>query len=256
MQLSNTYPSLSGRVVFITGGATGIGASLVEAFCRQNAKVAFVDIQDLPARQLCQRISSIEGATSPHYFSCDLVDVDALRSIIESVGQDIGPIGVLINNAASDMRHDFRMVTEDYWNDRINVNLRPAFFAIQAVYEQMKALGGGAIINFGSISWHALQGNMTGYTTSKAGLEGMTRGLARDLGRDNIRINTIVPGWVMTDRQLAEVVDEQALGEIDRNQCLKQQLQPADISAMALFLASDDSRMCTAQNFIVDGGWI
>jgi NAD(P)-dependent dehydrogenase (short-subunit alcohol dehydrogenase family) len=256
MELSNTYPSLSGRVVFITGGATGIGASLVEAFCRQRAEVAFVDIQDSPARRLCERMAAIDGATTPRYFSCDLNDIDALRAVIDRVGQDIGPIGVLINNAASDLRHDFRAVTEDFWNDRINVNLRPAFFAIQAVYEQMKTVGSGAIINFGSISWHACQGNMTGYTTSKAGIEGMTRGLARDLGQDNIRINTIVPGWVMTERQLAEVVDEQALGEIDRNQCLKQQLLPADISAMALFLASDDSRMCTAQNFIVDGGWI
>lgn len=256
MELSNSYPSLRGRVVFITGGATGIGASLVEAFCCQRARVAFVDIQDAPALELCKRMASIDGATTPVYFSCDLVDTDALRAVIERVGQEIGPIGVLINNAASDTRHDFRTVTREYWNDRIDINLRPAFFAIQAVYEQMKTLGGGAIVNFGSISWHACQGNMSGYTTSKAGLEGMTRGLARDLGQDNIRINTIVPGWVMTERQLAEVVDEQALGEIDRNQCLKRKLLPADISAMALFLASDDSRMCTAQNFIVDGGWI
>jgi NAD(P)-dependent dehydrogenase (short-subunit alcohol dehydrogenase family) len=256
MALSNTYPSLSGRVVFITGGATGIGASLVEAFCRQRAEVAFVDIQDAPARELCARVASIDGATTPRYLSCDLFDIEALRAVIERVGQELGPIAVLINNAASDTRHDFRTVTENFWNERINVNLRPAFFAIQAVYQQMKAQGHGSIINFGSMSWYACQGNMTGYTTSKAGLEGMTRGLARDLGRDNIRINTIVPGWVMTERQLAEVVDEQALGEIDRNQCLKQQLLPADISAMALFLASDDSRMCTAQSYIVDGGWI
>jgi NAD(P)-dependent dehydrogenase (short-subunit alcohol dehydrogenase family) len=256
MELSNTYPSLSGRVVFITGGATGIGASLVEAFCRQRAAVAFVDIQDSPAKALCERIASIEGATAPRYFFCDLTDIDAFRAVIERVGQEVGPIGVLVNNAASDRRHDFRSVTEDFWNDRINVNLRPAFFAIQAVYPQMKAQGRGSVINFGSMSWYACQGNMTGYTTSKAGIEGMTRGLARDLGPDNIRINTIVPGWVMTERQLAEVVDQQALGEIDRNQCLKQQLLPADISAMALFLASDDSRMCTAQSFIVDGGWI
>jgi NAD(P)-dependent dehydrogenase (short-subunit alcohol dehydrogenase family) len=243
-------------VVLVTGGATGIGASLVEAFCRQQATVAFVDIQDAPAATLCRLLAAIAGATTPTYYRCDLLDIDALRAVIERIGHELGPIGALINNAASDARHDFRSVTEDYWNERINVNLRHAFFAIQAVCEQMRALGGGSIVNFGSMSWYECQGNMTGYTTSKAGLEGMTRGLARDLGRDNIRINTIVPGWVMTERQLAEVIDDNAMSEIDRSQCLKQQLLPEDISAMALFLASDDSRMCTAQRFIVDGGWI
>jgi NAD(P)-dependent dehydrogenase (short-subunit alcohol dehydrogenase family) len=256
MPLTNSYPSLHGRVVLITGGATGIGASLVEAFSRQQAQVAFIDIQDAPARQLIAMLGASGAATVPRYYECDLVDIDKLKGIVERVAQDLGPIGVLINNAASDMRHDFRSVTEAYWNERVNINLRPSFFAIQAVYEQMRSLGGGSIINFGSMSWYECQGNMTGYTTSKAGLEGMTRGLARDLGKDNIRINTIVPGWVMTERQLSEVVDEEAAREIERAQCLKQRLSPEDISAMALFLASDDSRMCTAQNFIVDGGWI
>lgn len=256
MQLSNTYPSLAGRVVLITGGATGIGASLVEAFCRQRADVSFIDIQDQPAEQLCARLGAIETATAPRYHHCDLTETAQLQAVIAAIGRDPGPIGVLINNAASDARHDFRTITEDYWNERINLNLRHSFFAIQAVAPQMQALGGGSIINFGSISWHASQGGMTGYTTAKAGLEGMTRGLARDLGRDNIRINTIVPGWVMTERQLAEVIDEAALAEIDRSQCLPRRLAPEDISAMALFLASDDSRMCTAQRFVVDGGWI
>lgn len=256
MNLSNIYPSLDGRVVFITGGATGIGASLVEAFSRQRARVAFVDIQDEPAQSLCERIGAIKGATTPSFFSCDLINIDSLRAVIKQVGNELGPVSVLINNAASDTRHDFRDVNEEFWNSRINVNLRHAFFAVQAVYEQMKSLGGGAIINFGSMSWYECQGNMTGYTTSKAGLEGMTRGLARDLGQDNIRINTIIPGWVMTERQLAEVIDDNARQDIDRNQCLKQALLPENISAMALFLASDDSRMCTAQSYIVDGGWI
>jgi NAD(P)-dependent dehydrogenase (short-subunit alcohol dehydrogenase family) len=254
--LSNVYPSLSGRVVFITGGATGIGASLVEAFCRQQAKVAFVDVQEEPAQALVASLRATGEAAEPRFYACDLTDIAALRRVIARVEAELGPIGVLVNNAASDTRHDFRAVTEAYWDERIAVNLRPSFFAIQAVYEQMKAAGGGSIINFGSMSWYQCQGNMTGYTTSKAGLEGMTRGLARDLGKDNIRINTIVPGWVMTERQLREVVDEEAAREIDRGQCLKQQLLPADIAAMALFLASDDSRMCTAQRFVVDGGWI
>jgi NAD(P)-dependent dehydrogenase (short-subunit alcohol dehydrogenase family) len=256
MGLSNLYPSLEDKVVLITGGATGIGASLVEAFCRQRARVAFLDVQDSPAETLTQQLGVVGGWTAPRYYRCDLRDIDALRVAIESVGRELGRISVLINNAASDDRHDFREISVDYWNERINVNLRHSFFAIQAVFEQMRALGGGSIINFGSMSWHAAQGNMTAYTTAKAGLEGMTRGLARDLGEHNIRINTIVPGWVMTERQLRERIDASAIDAIERGQCLKVRVQPDDIAAMALFLASDDSRSCTAQNFIVDGGWI
>lgn len=255
MPLTNLYPSLRDRVVLITGGATGIGASLVEAFCRQRARVAFLDIQDDAAAALVRRIAAVEGAATPRYYPCDLLDIGALRAATNAVRQELGPVGVLVNNAASDARHDFRDVTVEYWNERIHVNLRHPFFAIQAVHEQMKSLGSGSIINFGSISWYLCQGGMTGYTTSKAGLEGMTRGLARDLGRDNIRINTIVPGWVMTERQLRDWVDEDAKEAIDRGQCLKSALLPDDVSAMALFLASDDSRMCTAQKFVVDGGW-
>lgn len=256
MTLTNRYPSLHGKVVFISGGATGIGASMVEAFSRQQAKVAFVDIQDEPAEQLVQRISDIKDATVPRYYHCDLVNIDALKTTIGKVREDLGQIGVLVNNAANDTRHDFRSVTETFWNERINLNLRHAFFAIQAVHDDMKSLGGGSIINFGSMSWYECQEGMTGYTTSKAGLEGMTRGLARDLGASNIRINTLIPGWVMTERQLRDWVDESTEHHINNSQCLKDRLMPEDISAMALFLASDDSKMCTAQNFIVDGGWI
>lgn len=256
MNLTNQYPSLKNKVVFISGGASGIGASLVEAFCCQQSKVVFVDIQDDEAEKLISRISEIDYASVPRYFKCNLVEIERLRDVIKTVRKSIGPVGVLVNNAASDTRHDFRTVTEEYWNERINVNMRHAFFATQAVYEHMKELGGGSVINFGSMSWYECQGNMTGYTTSKAGLEGMTRGLARDLGADNIRINTLTPGWVMTERQLRDWVDESTAEEINRSQCLKDRLMPEDISAMALFLASDDSKMCTAQNFIVDGGWI
>jgi len=256
MNLTNSYPSLQDKVVFITGGATGIGASLVEAFCRQQARVVFVDIQDDAAAQLIASVSGTGQASTPQYFHCDLLDIDSLKEVVARVRDEIGPVAVLVNNAANDTRHDFREVTVDYWNDRINTNLRHYFFAIQAVCPHMQALGGGAIINFGSMSWYESQGNMTGYTTAKAGIEGMTRGLARDLGQDNIRINTLVPGWVMTPRQLREWVDADTEQEIARSQCLKQRLQPEDISAMALFLASDDSRMCTAQSYIVDGGWI
>lgn len=256
MNLSNTYPSLAGKVVFITGGGSGIGASLVEAFCRQEATVVFVDILEHESRQLADQINEELGRETALFFPCDLVDIERLRAIIDEVRERFGPIGVLVNNAAQDTRHDFRDVTPDYWNERININLRPQFFAAQAVYKHMKTLGGGSIINFGSMSWHECQGNMTGYTTSKSAVLGLTRGLARDMGPDRIRVNTLTPGWVMTERQLNNWVNEDTKKVIDQSQCLKGSLMPEHICAMALFLASDDSRMCTAQDFIVDGGWI
>lgn len=256
MELSNHYPSLKDKIVFVSGGASGIGAALVEAFYRQQAKVAFVDILENEAAQLVNRLQGLANCTAPKFYPCNLIDVEKLQRIIAQVETDIGPVSVLINNAADDTRHDFTQVTREYWDERIAVNLRHAFFAIQAVQPQMKRLGGGSIINFGSMSWYECQGNMTGYTTSKGGIEGMTRGLARDLGADRIRINTLVPGWVMTEKQLKYRVDESTQAEIESSQCLKDRLLPEDIAAMALFLASDDSRMCTAQNFIVDGGWI
>lgn len=255
MPLSNIYPSLQDKVVFITGGATGIGAALVEAFCHQGARVAFVDVLAQEGEQLVDKIRDM-GAAVPVFFPCDITRTADLQNVIAKVGEQLGPVSVLLNNAASDKRHDFRTIDEAYWDSRIQVNLRHAFFAIQAVYPGMKALGGGSIVNFGSMSWYECQGGMTGYTTAKAALEGMTRGLARDLGQDNIRINTLIPGWVMTERQLRDWVNEETLKDIQRSQCLKSRLMPEDICAMALFLASDDSKMCTAQNFIVDGGWI
>lgn len=255
MNLTNTYPSLAGKLVLVTGGASGIGAGMVEAFCRQGSRVVFIDILDSPAARLIESISGIQGTIAPCYFHCNLLDIPALQSTIDSIQEQFGPVSVLINNAASDKRHDFRTVTESYWDEIVNVNLRHVFFAIQAVTEGMKSLGGGSIVNFGSISWHRSQGNLTGYATCKAGLEGMTRSFARDLGSDKIRINTLIPGWVMTDRQLRDWVNPEALQEIQKAQCLKATLQVEDVCAMALFLASDDSKMCTAQNFIVDGGW-
>lgn len=247
--LTNTYPSLSGRSVFITGGATGIGAELVAAFAAQKCKVTFVDLQ-------ADAGNAVAGSTGARFIECDLRDTGKLADIIAKAGESDGPISVLVNNAADDTRHDFRTVTEDYWEDRIAVNLRHAFFAIKAVHSQMLKAGQGSIINFGSMSWYECQGGMTGYTTSKAAIEGMTRGLARDLGADNIRINTLVPGWVMTPKQKEMWVGEDVRREIERGQSLKSELLPQDICAMALFLASDDARMCTAQSFIVDGGWI
>lgn len=256
MNLTNQYPSLKGKVVLITGGASGIGANLVEAFCRQGALVAFIDILDDCAQTLIERIQQAECDNTPTYYSCNLVDVPLLQKTIAEIREKLGPVAVLINNAANDERHDFRDVTIEYWDERIAVNLRHHFFASQAVFEDMKSLGGGSIINLGSMSWYATQGGMPGYTSSKAAIEGLTRGLARDMGAHAIRVNTLVPGWVMTRRQLETCVDDRARQTIAEAQCLKQPVMPEDISAMALFLASDDSKMCTSQHFIVDGGWV
>lgn len=256
MALTNQYPSLRNKVVLITGGASGIGASLVEAFCRQGAKVAFIDIREAAAKTLVARLEQYQECSTPSFYHCDLVDIPLLQNTVAQVRKDLGPITVLINNAANDKRHDFREVTVDYWDERIAVNLRHHFFAAQAVYQDMCESGGGSIINLGSMSWYATQGGMPGYTSSKAAIEGLTRGLARDMGADNIRVNTLVPGWVMTERQLSLCASAEVSQTIRDSQCLKCSVVPEDIAAMALFLASDDSRMCTAQHFIVDGGWV
>jgi D-xylose 1-dehydrogenase len=256
VNLTNQYPSLANKIILISGGATSIGANLVEAFCLQKAQVFFIDIQDAPAQALIHKISAISDATIPTYFHCDLVNIERLKDVFTTIKNQVGPISVLVNNAANDQRHDFKNLTVAEWDNRINVNLRHAFFAIQFVYEHMKQLGGGSVINMGSFSWYDCHPNMTGYTTAKAGIEGLTRGLARELGADNIRINSLIPGWVMTERQLLNWVNEDTLKYIQASQSIKASLMPSDISAMALFLASDDSRMCTAQKFVVDGGWI
>jgi NAD(P)-dependent dehydrogenase (short-subunit alcohol dehydrogenase family) len=248
------YPSLAGRVVFVTGGGSGIGASVVEHFCAQRARVAFLDIDESASMALCARIRDA-GTLAPTFIACDVRDVAALQAVVERAGDEWGPITVLVNNAGNDDRHKATDVTLDYWNDRIAVNLRHQFFAAQAVYPQMKAAGGGSIINFGSMSWIAGTGNYNAYTTSKAAVHGMTRGLARDWGVDHIRVNTVVPGWVMTQRQIDLWLDAEGERQLFENQCLKEKLYPPDIARMVLWLAADDSRMCTAQNFIVDAGW-
>ncbi|MDX3775405.1 SDR family oxidoreductase [Chromatiaceae bacterium AAb-1] len=257
MHLTNNYPSLRDKTVFISGGGSGIGASLVEAFYRQGAKVAFVDILEAESQALVARLQALpQDGGAVRFYPCDLVDIEQLKDVIARTEQDLGAISVLVNNAASDTRHDFQDVTPEYWDQRMNINLRHQFFAIQAVYPQMKKLGGGSVINFGSMSWYESQGGMPGYTSSKAAVLGLTRGLARDLGPDNIRVNTLTPGWVMTERQLKYWVTPETAKDIEKNQCIKDSVMPEDIAAMALFLASDDSKRCTAQNFIVDGGWI
>ncbi|MES2071143.1 MAG: SDR family oxidoreductase [Pseudomonadota bacterium] len=248
------YAGLKGKRVFITGGGSGIGEALVAAFAEQGAKVAFVDILKEPSEALCTRLQQA-GLETPLFRHCDITDIPALQQIMHGLAAEIGDFDVLVNNAANDQRHQLEEVTLDYWNERIAINQRPMFFTSQAVAAGMKRKGGGSIINVSSISWHIKGAGYPAYTTTKAAVVGLTRGLARDLGPHRIRVNTVTPGWVMTERQLALWVDEQAEKDIKQNQCLPDKLLPLHIARMVLFLASDDSAMCTSQEFIVDAGW-
>ena len=248
------YPSLEDRAVLVTGGATGIGATLVEEFVAQGAHVGFIDIDAAPARALVARM--VAGARhAPVFAEADLTDVDALNRAIDHLRTQIGPIVVLLNNAANDQRHSISATTSASWDAGIAINLKQQFFAAQNVAEDMKSAGGGSIVNFSSISWKLKQGGMPVYTTAKAAVQGLTRSLARDFGPFNIRVNTLLPGWVMTEKQIRLWVDGRAREDIARGQCINQPLQPEHIARMALYLAADDSAMCTAQDFIVDGGW-
>ncbi|MGH6942867.1 MAG: SDR family NAD(P)-dependent oxidoreductase [Geminicoccaceae bacterium] len=249
------YPSLGDRVVLITGGGAGIGESLVEHFCAQGAKVSFVDLRRAASEALVQRIKD-RGHPAPRFIEGDLRDIPALQSAIARTGEQDGPIKVLVNNAANDDRHRCEDVTLDYWDDRMAVNLRHQFFAAQAVRPQMRDAGGGSIINLGSVSWMIGEGDCIAYVTAKSAVSGLTRGLARELGPEKIRVNCVVPGWVMTKRQLDLWVTPEGEQLIDASQCLPGRLYPPDIARMVLFLAADDSRMCASQNYIVDAGWV
>ncbi len=250
-----SYPSLRGRSVFITGGGSGIGAALVRRFAAQGAKVGFVDIAEAPSHALVDEIAAA-GDPRPLFIACDLREIAALRRAIAEVGAAHGPVTVLINNAAHDERHKLEDVTVEYWDDRMAVNLRHQFFAAQAVWPMMKAAGGGSIVNFGSVSWMIGQGGMPGYTTAKSAVMGLTRALARDLGPDNIRVNSIAPGWIMTERQVALWLTPEGEAELMRRQCLKRKLVPDDMARIALFLAADDSSAMTNQTYVCDGGWV
>lgn len=249
-----SYPSLRDRSVFITGGATGIGAELVAQFARQGAQVGFIDIQHAAAADVAAKLEA-ELGTAPWYAACDVGDVPRLRAAISACAAELGPVDVLVNNAADDERSPLDELTEQFWDEKFRVNLRPMIFAAQAVSPQMRIRGRGSIINLGSITWRAGFANVVSYATAKAGIEGLTRSLARDLGPDGIRVNCLIPGWTMTERQLARWVTPEAEREIDRAQCLPGRVMPADIARMALWLAADDSGMCTAQTWVVDGGW-
>ncbi|MEG3088916.1 SDR family NAD(P)-dependent oxidoreductase [Sphingomonas sp. PB4P5] len=247
------YPSLQNKSVIITGGASGIGAGLVEAFVAQGARVGFVDIANDEGEALALRLAA-DARHAPLYRHCDLTDLDQVAAAMQAFEIALGGVDILINNAANDDRHTIDDVTPAVWEDRLNVNLRHQFFAAKAVIPAMKQAGGGAIINFGSISWHLALPDLVLYQTSKAAIEGLTRALARDLGRSNIRVNTIVPGNVQTPRQERWYTPE-GEAEIVAAQCLDGRIQPSDVAALALFLASDDARMCTAHDYFVDAGW-
>ncbi len=249
-----SYPSLKGKRVLVTGGASGIGESIVTGFAAQGAKVAFVDIAMDAGLDLCERLTRA-GVEKPVFRCCDIRDIPALQADMQALAEQIGGFDILVNNAGNDSRHKPEDVTLEFWNDCIAINQRPMFFTSQAVIAGMKKKGGGSIINLSSISWHIANSGYPVYTTAKAAVNGLTRGLARDLGPYNIRVNTVTPGWVMTERQLKLWVDEESERQIDANQCLPGRLQPWHIARMVLFLASDDGAMCTAQEFIVDGGW-
>ena len=235
----------------MTGGASGIGAAVVEALHRQGARTAFLDMD----RAAAARLQDALGPNAPAFIPCDLRDVDALRAALRRASDHVGPIRVLVNNAARDDRHAVADVTPELWDELQHVNLRHQFFAAQAVMDEMAGAGGGAIVNLGSIAWLIGERGMPVYLTAKAGVNGLTRALARDLGPRNIRVNAVLPGWTMTARQLALWVTPDAEREIERRQCIKRKLMPADVANMVLFLASDDSAMCTSQAYIVDGGW-
>jgi NAD(P)-dependent dehydrogenase (short-subunit alcohol dehydrogenase family) len=249
------YPSLKDRTVFVTGGASGIGASLVEHFCDQGSRVGFVDLRADLAATLIADITA-RGMPRPWFQPCDLRDVDALRAAVAEAGRALGPIRVLVNNAANDDRHKLDEVTSAYFDDRIAVNLKHQLFAAQAVRPQMRDAGGGSIINLNSISWTVADGDCICYVTAKSAITGLTRGLAAELGPEAIRVNSITPGWVMTERQIEHWLTPEGERQIDERQVLKGRLHAPDIARMALWLAADDSRMCSKQTFVVDGGWI
>jgi NAD(P)-dependent dehydrogenase (short-subunit alcohol dehydrogenase family) len=239
--------------VLVTGGASGIGAALVDSFAAQGASVTFLDVADDDATKVVRRNAT--ATTPPRYLHCDVTDVSALQSIIEAAVAQHGPVRVLVNNAANDDRHDWKSVTSEQWDARMAVNLKHHFFAIQAVAEEMANAGGGSIINFSSIAWMLGLGGMPAYVSAKAAVIGLTRSFARDLGERDIRVNCVLPGWVMTDRQRDLYMTPQAEEALLRDQCIPRLILPEEVAALVLFLAADESAACTAQSFVIDRGW-
>ncbi|KKC33908.1 SDR family NAD(P)-dependent oxidoreductase [Devosia psychrophila] len=247
------YPSLDGLPVVISGGASGIGESLVRNFAAQGAKVGFVDIQADRGNALADEINA--SGQVAKFTQCDVTNTEAYQAAIAGFAASHGDALVLVNNAAHDQRHEWAEVTPAYWDERMGVNLKHAFFAIQAVAPGMIAAKRGSIINTGSISWMIMSPKIPVYETAKAATHGLTRAMARELGKHGIRVNSLVPGWVMTERQLTHWIDETAEAQIEATQALAGRVYPDDCSRMALFLAAEDSAMISAQQFLVDGGW-
>jgi NAD(P)-dependent dehydrogenase (short-subunit alcohol dehydrogenase family) len=245
------YPSLNGKTVFMTGGASGIGAEIVRAFADQGASVGFLDID---AEGAAEMKSNTPGTVD--YEICDLRDIEALKAGFAALKSRLGSAHVLVNNAARDDRHDWTTVTPDYWDERQATNLRHMFFAIQTVAPDMIAAGGGSIINMGSNSWWEAGGGFPAYATAKAAVHGLTRTMARDLGRHRIRVNTVVPGWIMTERQKSLWATPEALEKQRQRQCLPDLIDPVYVARMVVFLASDDAAMCSANNYMVEAGSI
>ena len=246
-ELRAVYPSLRGKRVLITGGGSGIGAGIVEAFARQGSDVTFIDVVDGESQELARR-------TNARFHRVDLTDTPATKQCVSDLVERGGAFDVLVNNAANDDRHKFEEVTEEYWDDRLNVNLKHQFFCTQAVVPGMKANGGGAIVNLGSISWHLGLPDMPLYQTAKAAIEGMTRSLARDLGQHNIRVSCVVPGNVKTPRQEKWYTPEAEVALVEA-QAIKTRILPSDVAALVSFLASDDARVITGHEYFVDAGW-
>ncbi len=255
MQPSARFPDLDGASVLITGGGSGIGAALTEGFLRQGSRVAFLDIAEAESKALAGRLAA-ETGNAPLFIRCDLRDIEALRAGVKEAAAKNGPATVLVNNAAYDERHDIADVTVEFWEENQAINIRPHFFAAQAVFEGMKAAGRGSIINFTSTSFLINHPDMPSYTAAKAGIIGLTKGLAGRLGPHGIRVNAIAPGWVMTERQRTRWVTEEALSAHVGKQCIRREMVPDDMVGPVLFLASDASAMLTAQTMIVDGGYL
>ncbi len=246
------YSSIEDKVVLISGGSSGIGSTIVYKFLEQGAKVGFLDIDVELGKKLENEL--IHFKHRPLFQKCDLKDINELKKSISTISEKLGKISILINNAANDQRHSIDEVTPEFWDDRMNTNLRHYFFAIQAVYKDMKDLGKGSIVNIGSYSWMKGIGGMPAYTTAKSAIMGLTRTLAKDLGEHNIRVNSVVPGWIATERQKKLWLTPEIIKDNLARQSIKRMLEPEDIAKVVLFFASDQSSGCSAQSYIVDGG--
>ena len=253
--MSVIYSDLKDKKVFITGGGSGIGASIVEHFCEQGSNVFFIDINEKSSNKLVSDCKNKKFSV-PTFINCDLLNIKFLQNTISKIISDNGAIDILVNNAANDERHSIDEVTEEFWNERMNINLRHYFFTVQSVKKAMIENKGGSIINIGSVSWMIGQGGMAAYTAAKSGVVGLTRSFARDPGEFNIRVNSVVPGWVMTERQIEKWLTPESEADMMKKQCLKHKLMPSDIAKTVLFFGSDQSSGCTNQDYIVDKGWL